>query len=200
LSPMVIAELRLLSHSFLLGIKIAIVYDGVRIFRAVLRHKKTFSAVEDLVFWLYVFIESFALLLRENNGTLRWFLVAFAGLGVVAYKTAMGDKIVDYCALFIQKITRYVIKITNAILRPFKRIFGIVGTKTANAAAIAGGKAKNRFQIALKLFGEKKRSAGYRLHEKTIQWKILAGKNFIKLRKRKRRILAKIRKRLKPER
>ncbi len=103
-------------HAMYIGFYITFVYDLLRIFRRVIPHKAIFVSIEDLLFWVYCSITVFLLLYREGNGTLRWFAVAGALVGMLLYKKLFSGLLVNYLSKFLQKLLLIVKKITSPVV------------------------------------------------------------------------------------
>ena len=89
MSPFIAREGAFWLDCVLLGIAMALVYDCLRVFRRVVPHAGFWISLEDLLYWAFVSFRFFGLLYSENNGSLRWFSVAGAFLGMALFeKTA----------------------------------------------------------------------------------------------------------------
>lgn len=147
MSQEIVREAVFLGHALLLGIMITFVYDWFLIARRLIKHNMLFVSLEDFIFWVFCAVSMFVMLYRENSGTLRWFAVAGACLGMLLYK---------------KTVSHFWIRMVSAILQKFlqgiKRFFGIllkpVG-KAADKAADKGNKItkyiKNRLTICKKI-------------------------------------------------
>ena len=131
-----------LLYAVLLGIFITVVYDILRIFRRVISHNWFFVSVEDFFFWVFVAIRVFLLMYHESNGTLRWFAILGAMVGMIVYKKTISKPFVKYISILLQKILQILINIYRFLTRPL-RIFKRYATKVAKKA---NGK-KNRMII-----------------------------------------------------
>lgn len=74
-------ELRILFSSFLLGICLTLSYDLLRLGRKVLRHGTIWTGIEDVLFWLVAALCFAVMCLRENDGNVRWYMIAAAVAG-----------------------------------------------------------------------------------------------------------------------
>ena len=83
MSPFIAEEGAFWLSSVLLGIAIAFVYDCLRVFRRVVVHGTVMISLEDLFYWVFVSFRFFYLLYAENDGTVRWFAIAGAFLGML---------------------------------------------------------------------------------------------------------------------
>lgn len=99
-------EVVFLGQFLALGAAITFLYDILRIFRRVIRHGSLLLSLEDLLFWTGCAVSVFYLLYQENNGTLRWFAVMGAMLGMLIYKAAIGRFFVYYTAKGLRKMKK----------------------------------------------------------------------------------------------
>lgn len=87
-------EWALLLQTIKLGIKLAFIYDGFRIFRILIHHKNVFISMEDLLFWIYSAIIIFELQLELSEGVLRGFSILGMLLGMYLYNKILGERLV----------------------------------------------------------------------------------------------------------
>lgn len=78
-------ELLLLSGSLFTGICLMVVYDGLRIFRWLVRHNSVWTGMEDAVYWIGSSLVTFRLLFSQNDGVLRGYAVAGVLGGMCLY-------------------------------------------------------------------------------------------------------------------
>ena len=60
-------------------------YDGLRIFRWLVRHDSFWTGMEDAAYWLFASFATFRLLFWHNDGVLRGYAVAGVLGGMVFY-------------------------------------------------------------------------------------------------------------------
>ena len=90
-----------LFYSVIMGIYITFLYDLLRIGRRVITHNGFWVSVEDLAFWIYCAMKVFYLMHAESDGTLRWFAILGALLGMFLYKkTMLSFSLTDTCFHF----------------------------------------------------------------------------------------------------
>ena len=141
-----------------MGIFITFVYDLLRVFRRVIPHAAVFVSLEDMAFWIYCGAEVFLLMYRESDGSLRWFAVLGALLGMFLYKKLVSGLFVKYVSLVLNKLLQAVGKLLKFMCRPFR----FAGRKAGKGARRAGGRlrrlfrnmgraVKNRLTVFLKL-------------------------------------------------
>lgn len=124
-------ELSLLFHSLALGISLMIFYDVLRIFRKLIKHSTWVIAVEDLFYWMISGICIFIMLYRENNGNLRWFVVAGISLGMLLYNGTISKLLTDRIAKLLQLFFKGLAKIFSILFTPLKYVLQVV-KKSAN--------------------------------------------------------------------
>ncbi len=103
-TSLLFSENVILLHSAMLGMYLAFVYDTIRIFRRLIPHNVFFISVEDILYWIYLAVQSFLLMYRESDGMLRWFSVLGAGMGIFLYKKLIGSYYVHYISAFLRKV------------------------------------------------------------------------------------------------
>lgn len=83
MSPEITEQLEILFHFFVLGISISLVYDGLRLLRFFIPHHNIIIAIQDLIFWVATGFVVFDMFLRESNGSIRFFSIGGALLGMI---------------------------------------------------------------------------------------------------------------------
>ena len=126
-----VSENVFLFHALLLGAYITFVYDWLRIFRRVIPHSLFFVSLEDICYWLYCAVQVFLLLYHESNGTLRWFGVLGAGLGIFLYKKCFSEFLVKYVSLVLCKVLKVLRKVFGGLFRFLCRPFRFLYRKMA---------------------------------------------------------------------
>ena len=122
MSPEIELEICFLFHSFLMGILITVLYDVLRIVRRIIPHNIVAVSLEDFLYWIFCSILVFLMLIRENNGILRWFAVAGAALGMLLYEKTLGVLFVKYFSLFLRKILHFVGKLVKIMAKPLRLV------------------------------------------------------------------------------
>lgn len=96
-------EVQLLFGSLSLGICLMMIYDGLRLFRRLIRHKNFWTGVEDGLYWTLSSIVTFLLLFEQNDGVLRAYAIAGVLSGMMLYNISV-SKILH---LLLKKIKKY---------------------------------------------------------------------------------------------
>lgn len=123
MSQEIVQELTFFTHSVLMGLAITFVYDWIRVFRRLFRHGVILMSVEDLLFWFACGLAVFYMLYKENDGTLRWFAVLGATLGMFLYKIIVRDRFTNIMSTILHKIMWFVSRVLQIVLKPLKCLF-----------------------------------------------------------------------------
>lgn len=78
-------EAQLLILSILTGAALMMAYDILRILRMMIPHSWAVIGVEDLLYWCVAGFATFYLLYRENDGSLRMYVIGAVLLTMIAY-------------------------------------------------------------------------------------------------------------------
>lgn len=142
-----------LAHAFFIGIYITFVYDLLRILRRVVPHSSFWVSVEDLAFWVYCAGKVFLLMHHESDGTLRWFAVLGALVGMLLYRKTVGALFVKYMSLALIKIRDFCVKICKIVCKPFctagKKVIGVLGKAVKKAGPES---TKKKLTLLVKMF------------------------------------------------
>ena len=76
--------------SIRLGLKLALIYEGIVIFRMLIPHNNGIKNAEDLCYWIYASMLLFKLQYEQSNGVLRGFSVLGVSLGMMIYYNLIG--------------------------------------------------------------------------------------------------------------
>lgn len=105
-------EWSLFLQAIRLGVKLTLIYDGIRIFRILIRHRNLCTFIEDLCFWIYAGVVIFKLQLEQSNGMLRGFCILGMLLGMYLYNRILGEYLVKLAEkgslLFKRRLTSVV--------------------------------------------------------------------------------------------
>ena len=119
-SPAITQEGGLLLLSFGVGVLLMLSYDILRIFRKIISHGTFFLAVEDVIYWLACSLVVFAMLYRENDGLLRWFVLAGIARGMMVENHFLSPYIVKISSKIILKVLGFFGKILKFMLKPVR--------------------------------------------------------------------------------
>lgn len=118
MSQEIVREVIFLGHALLLGIMITFVYDWFLIARRLIKHNILLISLEDFIFWIFCAISMFVMLYRENSGTLRWFAVAGACLGMLLYKKTVSHFLIRTVSRILQKLLQLLRRFLSIFIKP----------------------------------------------------------------------------------
>ncbi len=95
MSVSIIEEFYFGVYSIVTGIGLALLYDVIRLWRRIVKHRRWQRDIEDIFYWIVCFLISFYLLYYGNNGVIRYFAVMGAGVGMLLYSFTVGRFFVD---------------------------------------------------------------------------------------------------------
>lgn len=115
-------EPQILLSAFLAGVYIPFWYDVIRSFRVAIPHARFLEGMEDLGFWIFVFVDIFAWMQEESNGSLRWFAVLGASFGMLLYKRVAKEQIVCQLSRVLHFIFSTFCKLLDILMIPVAKI------------------------------------------------------------------------------
>lgn len=140
-----------LLYALLMGIFISFLYDILRILRRVIPHADFMVSLEDILFWIYCAVRVFLLMYHESDGSLRWFAVLGALVGMSAYRKLVSPLLVKYVSLALKKVFQalgkvfaFLLRPIRALLRQVKKRVDAVKTKMAHRRRKHENQPKNR--------------------------------------------------------
>lgn len=145
MSESIIRDNYFLLYSLFLGISVTVLYDLLRIFRRVVKHGNALVSMEDLLYWIVVAISVFYMMHKENNGTMRWFAILGAAVGMLLYKKLLSRLLVDTAAKALCFVFKILGKAANVLFTPFRFLL-----KKCGKGADAAGKKSRRGMHFLK--------------------------------------------------
>ena len=105
MQEVVTAPLMFFLSSILLGIGLLGIYDILRAFRAVIQHGLFFTAVEDILYFMFVAVISFWFLCTYNHGELRGFFFIGIFIGMFLYYIKISSYVISWLIYFFSRIT-----------------------------------------------------------------------------------------------
>lgn len=140
-----------LFYSVIMGIYITFLYDLLRIGRRVISHSGFFVSAEDLIFWIYCTMKVFYLMHTESDGTLRWFAILGALLGMFLYKKTISPFLVKWVSFVLRKVLYFVAKpfrfAERHLLRVVKKITVPAGRKMRAGRVQLKNKLTSRWKL-----------------------------------------------------
>lgn len=122
MSETIYQELGFLEDSIATGVFLLLIYDGLRILRRTIPHRRSVVNLEDFVYWLSVAFFVFSLLYRKNDGEIRWFAVLGIFAGMLLYSYTVSALIVRFFSFLLGKIVKAAGKIWKICRKPLTLI------------------------------------------------------------------------------
>lgn len=157
------SENEFLLQAFLTGIYITFVYDLLRIFRRVVPQGTFMVSLEDILFWIYCTIKVFFLMYYESNGTLRWFAVLGAFVGMLLYRKAVSPFLVKYVSYILCRVRDILYKILCFFMHPILSFMHKIGEKTERMLRRQAVKLLKKRQVR-KVFLKKQLTTQEKMH------------------------------------
>ncbi|MFA9464472.1 MAG: spore cortex biosynthesis protein YabQ [Velocimicrobium sp.] len=115
MSEMIVSEVHFYLSSFLWGMALVAMYDVLRIFRRIIKHKSLLIALEDLIFWIMAAGLVFRMIYQYNNGIIRFPGMIILFLGMLLYHYGVSNPFVHFInkkiILPIKKVIRMIHKL-----------------------------------------------------------------------------------------
>ena len=87
-------EWSLFLQAIKLGVKLTFIYDGIRMFRILIKHKNMIVSLEDILFWMYAAVVIFEMQLKQSDGMFRGFCILGMLLGMYLYNKILGEPLI----------------------------------------------------------------------------------------------------------
>lgn len=120
-------QARLFFLTILIGGCLGLAYDGIRLFRRSVSHKRLWIQMEDGLFWLFGVFCVFRVMLRASSGEIRFFSILglFGGMGLYFLSLSrlvipIGERVLRCGKLFLCVLLRI-------IWTPFRLLFQLFG-------------------------------------------------------------------------
>lgn len=110
IADFVAEELYKVLVTILYGVASTFTYDILRILRRCVPHNIVAVSVEDMLYWIALSICTFALLIRINDGGVRFYFLIGAVLGAILYSLTVGKHIVSIISAILRKIPIGILK------------------------------------------------------------------------------------------
>lgn len=101
-------ELAYFCAAVFFGVTAALCYHLLLLFRTVCKHSTAVTDAEDILFFAAAGVAFFLTSYEKNNGILRWYAFAGAGIGILAYIRTLGVSLELLRKLLLQKAQKAV--------------------------------------------------------------------------------------------
>lgn len=125
-SKTIVGEGSLLLASLLFGMALMLLYDILRIFRHMLKHGTVLTAIEDMLYWLFCAVGIFAMLYRENDGLLRWFVLGGVAIGMALENSFISPWVVGIFVKLWRIFRKFFEKVFGVVEKPGRKVFGFL--------------------------------------------------------------------------
>ena len=133
-------QARLFLMAVVTGSGMLLVYDLFRIFRRVVKHETVGIAIEDMFFWIGCAFWLFRLMYRENDGSIRGFVMLGAFVGMLLYNILLSKWIVRGGTFVLRFVVKTIVKIGKILFAPF----GFLGRRVGLGAGFLGHLCRKR--------------------------------------------------------
>lgn len=127
MSPGIIWELQFFGLAVLRGVLILMLYDLLRIFRRVVPHGTWSVAAEDLIYWAVTALLVFQLLYRENDGSVRGYVLLAVGIGMLFYHQTFSNWLVEHISGILKICTGVLLKPVHMVYRKIVQVLKVAG-------------------------------------------------------------------------
>lgn len=125
----IIRQAQLFCLAVLTGTGLLFLYDLLRIFRRIVKHKTAGIAIEDMVFWLFCAFWLFGFMYRQNEGMIRGFIILGACIGMLLYNVLLSRWIVKGGTAALTWMFRMIYRILSLIGAPFRFLGRLCGKR-----------------------------------------------------------------------
>ena len=108
LSEEITKELLCFAAMVFYGVVAAFCYHVLLFFRAIVKHRTAVTDAEDILFLAAAGFGFFFMVYKKNDGVLRWYTFAGAGLGCLAYLRTLGASLESVRKRLLQKYRKTV--------------------------------------------------------------------------------------------
>lgn len=130
MATLIYDEVELFAVCLLLGGVLAFIYDVIRIFRMLFKHRDWLVDIEDLVFWIFTAWLVFRTLFIYNRGALRGYAFLGMFLGVLLYMFTLSRIFL----FLVGKFTPYWKKAGKFVKKPFSFLYQFLRNRLKNMA------------------------------------------------------------------
>ncbi|HZK58107.1 MAG TPA: spore cortex biosynthesis protein YabQ [Clostridia bacterium] len=101
------------------GILIGFMYDLYRIFRGLFNPKKIATMIQDLIFWVFIFIVAFYVLVFSNEGAVRYYNFLGFIIGASFYRFSLSASVIKGMLFLLKSIKNFILDVCRLIKYPF---------------------------------------------------------------------------------
>lgn len=130
-----------------MGAGMGLLYDGLRLFRQMLPHSRFLIQLEDGLYWVAVVFAVFQVLLKKNNGEMRFFILLgiFGGMGL--YFALVSPFVMAVGQGVLRAIRKLLLLFLTILLTPFRLLWLPFRRPMANLKGYCEQKGKKGLQL-----------------------------------------------------
>ncbi|MBR1738348.1 MAG: spore cortex biosynthesis protein YabQ [Firmicutes bacterium] len=113
-------QAKLFLSTVCIGCIIGFVYDIIRVFRGIIKHPEILKQAEDLLYWTISAISVFILLLSENNGEVRFFMIIGSFIGIILYYLTLSSLFIKVSMKVYEFIKKIISVFIEIVMTPFR--------------------------------------------------------------------------------
>lgn len=120
----------LFGMAILWGGGLMLAYDGLRLLRLFVTHRRSVQAVEELIFWLAASFVIYTLIYRYNSGAVRNYVVFGMAVGMILYRLCLSSWVIRISCFFLRPV-RNVVRLFKTFLKDSGKILksGLIKVK-----------------------------------------------------------------------
>ncbi|MCL2203182.1 MAG: spore cortex biosynthesis protein YabQ [Defluviitaleaceae bacterium] len=118
----------------LVGVAVGLFYDFFRVLRRTSPHGRLAVQLEDLLFWLAVTVLVFYYMLHRNYGEIRVFVLLGMGCGAALYFATVSRYVVKISVAIVQYLKKVIAAVIRVVLFPLRLIFAFISPPAKKAA------------------------------------------------------------------
>lgn len=104
MSQDVIFQGQLFGMAIIWGGGLLLAYDGLRLLRLFVTHRRGVQAVEEVIFWLAASFIIYTLIYRYNSGSVRNYVVFGMAVGMVIYRLCLSSWVIRMSCLILRPV------------------------------------------------------------------------------------------------
>ncbi len=120
------SQASLFINIIILGFFFGFVFDILRVFRKIVKHKTIFIHIEDLLYWMFALTVSFIFLYYNNNGEIRFYCIVGAFIGIILYFNSLSKLFMKASMQIYAFLCKVVHFIFGIILAPLALLVGFI--------------------------------------------------------------------------
>ncbi|MCD8149907.1 MAG: spore cortex biosynthesis protein YabQ [Clostridiales bacterium] len=129
----IIKQAQLFGQAVGIGAVWLLLYDLLRVWRRIVRHRIVGMAAEDLLFWLFCALWLFGFMYRQNDGVIRGFIILGAAAGMFLYSILLSRWVVKAGTAMLGGLFRIVGRVLRVATAPLRKLAGFCKSRMQQA-------------------------------------------------------------------